>query len=147
MSSALVLLIVNLVATLLLTGAAWFVQTVHYPLLARVGPAQLERYIADESSRTAWSVTLPMLVELVSAVALVFNRPPAVPLWLTLVALPPLAVVWFVTVFVQVPRLAHLAGGLDPETHQSLIASNLLRTASWTIRSLLLVAMLGLVLR
>lgn len=147
MTSALVLLIANLVATLFLTGVTWFLQVVHYPLLARVGPERLERYIAGESSRTAWVVTFPMLVELVTAVGLVVNRPPRVPLWLPVAGLLMLAVVWFVTVFVQVPRLAHLAGGFDAEAFHGLIASNWLRTGVWTARAVLLVAMLVLVLR
>ena len=55
------LLVVQVVATLALTGLVWFVQVVHYPLLARVGPSSFAAYEQEHVRRTTW-LAVPLMV-------------------------------------------------------------------------------------
>ena len=74
-------LLLHLAATLFMVGVIWFVQVVHYPLLARVGTSGFEAYEQAHTRRTGWVVAPPMLAELVTAVLLLWVRPAGVQLW------------------------------------------------------------------
>jgi hypothetical protein len=52
-----------------------------------------------------------------------------------------LASVWLVTLFVQVPAHRRLGHGFEAEVHRRLVTSNWLRTAAWTARGALALAM------
>jgi hypothetical protein len=66
------LLIFHGAATLYMTGVIWFVQIVHYPLFSRVGQPGFSEYAREHVRRTGRVVAGPMLVELASAVAVVW---------------------------------------------------------------------------
>ena len=139
------LLLVHAAATLAMTGIIWFVQVVHYPLLARVGPASLPAYAAAHARRTTWVVAPPMLAELATALALAWRPPPPVGRALPYAGLALLVAIWSSTVFLQVPRheaLQRPAGSL-PQAHAALVATNWIRTVTWTARSALALTMLA----
>jgi hypothetical protein len=83
-----------------------------------------------------------MLIELGTGALLfwteaeVFRRP------LFVAALILLAVIWLSTFLVQVPLHNALVGGFDPQVHASLVRSNWIRTLAWSVRGLLLFAIL-----
>ena len=56
--------LLHLAVTLFVVGVIWFVQVVHYPLMASVGRAESAAYVQAHTRRTAWVVGPPMLVEL-----------------------------------------------------------------------------------
>ena len=62
-------------ATGVMTGLIWFVQVVHYPLLARVGAASFVEYERAHVRRTTWVVAPAMLVEAATAIVLPFVSP------------------------------------------------------------------------
>ena len=64
---------IHAAATLYMTGLIWFVQVVHYPLMARVGGGGFAAYEAAHTNRTAWVVGPAMLAEAGTAVALVVD--------------------------------------------------------------------------
>src|SRR3954466_7214959 len=64
-------LLTCLASTLFMTGLIWFVQVVHYPLFAEVDPARFRRYHAAHTRATTRAVLIPMILELLSSVALV----------------------------------------------------------------------------
>jgi hypothetical protein len=80
-----------------------------------------------------------MLLELVTAVALVAWPPAGISARLLHVGLALLAVVWASTWLLQVPCHTRLAGGFDAAVHRRLVASNWIRTVGWTARTVLLV--------
>ncbi len=137
------LLLVHLGATLFMTGLIWFVQLVHYPLFAGVGTQGWVTFAASHTRRTRWVVGPPMLVEAAASLLLVVRRPAAVPAAWAWIALGLLAVVWLSTAFVQVPRHRLLADGYDPATVRALVATNWLRTAAWSARAALTLAMVA----
>ena len=127
-----------------MTGVIWFVQIVHYPLFGMVGPKGFVAYSEAHSRRTGYVVGPPMLIEAATAVALLLYRPPEVPVALVWVGAILLAVVWTSTALLQVPRHRQFVSGFDDRAHRALVATNWVRTLAWTLRGILVIAMLAL---
>ncbi|NNF57532.1 MAG: hypothetical protein HKN04_04755 [Rhodothermaceae bacterium] len=123
------------VATLAMFGAIWIVQLVHYPLFSGVGEAGWTAYEGQHQTRITWIVGPLMVVELVTAVWLVFERPPFVPTWMALLGVLLVGVIWLSTAFVQVPLHNTLSQGFDATAHQRLVATNWIRTVAWSLRA------------
>ena len=122
----------HLFATLSMTGIIWFVQIVHYPMLARlphVDFAELEREHCD---RTGFVVAPPMLVEAFTLVWLILRGFDS-PLFLFTAAL--LGVVWVSTFTLQVPAHRALLQGWNEAAYRRLVLTNWIRTAGWTLRA------------
>ena len=131
------LLLVHAAATLTMVGIIWFVQVVHYPLFAAVGPDGFVAYEARHTQLTAWVVGPPMAVEGVTALLLVAARPDGVPIALALASLALLGVVTASTVSFQVPIHGRLSQRWDPGDAQRLVQTNWIRTIGWTARGVL----------
>ena len=125
----------HLFATLTMFGVIWMVQIVHYPLFAGVGDAGWGEYEARHQSRITLIVGPAMLLELATAVWLVFDRPPAFPAWAVLAGVLLVGVIWASTAFVQVPLHNALGGAFDASAHARLVATNWVRTLAWTVRA------------
>jgi hypothetical protein len=130
--SATLLVTAHLASTLVLVGIIWTVQVVHYPLMARVGEDRFIAYEAAHAPRMAAVVVLPWTVQGVTTAMLLLARPTGVPAALVAAAAVAAAVPVLVTVVASVPAHARLAGGFDPDVHRRLVATNWIRTASWT---------------
>ena len=120
-----------------MVGLIWFVQIVHYPLFDRVGSESFTAYSEAHSRLTTLVVGPVMLVELGTAVLLVFFHPPQIPaaaLWL---GLGLVAVIWLSTALLQVPRHEALGLGFEAVTHQGLVTTNWVRTVAWSVRGVL----------
>lgn len=138
------LVLFHLSATLLMVGVIWFVQVVHYPLMAYVGRSESTVYEQAHTRRTAWVVGPPMLIELVTGVGLLWVRPAGVSLMQALLGAILLAVVWFSTQVLQVPCHDRLSEAFDSDVHRRLVSSNWLRTVAWSLRGLLVVWMVSM---
>ncbi len=124
-------------STLYMTGLIWFVQVVHYPLTAAVGPGALPTYQAQHMSRTTWVVGPPMLVEALTCAWLVIAPPQGVPRWMTWAGLALLAAVWLSTVALQVPAHQRLLAEGTTAAVPQLVSTNWIRTIAWTARGVL----------
>ena len=133
---------VHLAATLLMTGLIWFVQVVHYPLFAKVG-AGFSVFELEHARRTGWVVGPLMVIELASAGWLLWHPPSGSSRALPLLGLGLLAVIWTSTAFLQVPCHRVLGRGFDAQVHSRLVRSNWIRTAAWTGRSMIAVALVS----
>jgi hypothetical protein len=60
-------LLIHALVTWFMTGLIWFVQVVHYPLMAAVGSPGFAAYEAAHSRRTTWVVAPVMLAEAATA--------------------------------------------------------------------------------
>ncbi len=127
-------LIVHAAATWFMTGLIWFVQRVHYPLMDGVAEARFVDYERRHMRTTMPVVALAMLIEAVTAVALVIERPGAGWLWVNLALL---VLTWVSTATLQMPAHRRLGGGFDAATHRRLVVSNWGRTAAWSLRAVL----------
>ncbi len=139
-------LLVQVAATLAMVGLIWFVQIVHYPLFARVGPADFSRYEMDHQRLTSRVVVPLMLTELASAFLLIWWRPVGVGNFSIWLGIGLLAAIWLVTFTVQVPQHASLALSYDSDTQQSLVTGNWFRTMAWSARGVLVLWMVSQVI-
>lgn len=126
---------INLASTLYLLGLIWCIQIVHYPLMNRVGGDRFEEFHRLHGLRISFVVVAPMLVELASAVALAVWVPIGVEPELPAIGLFLVVVIWLSTFAIQVPIHRRLALGFDPAAHRRLVDTNWLRTAAWSIRA------------
>ena len=139
-----IVLLLHVAATLFMVGVIWFVQIVHYPLMASIGRAEFTAYEQAHTRRTAWVVGPPMLLELATGLVLLWVRPAGVSLTLPLVGIALLAILWVSTHFIQVPCHERLSRGFDPAVHRRLVSTNWVRTAAWSLRGFLVVWMVTL---
>ncbi len=133
------LLLVHAGATVAMAGLVWFVQLVHYPLFAHVGRDGFARYEAEHTRRTTWLVAPLMLTEAATALVLLVADPSP----LTVAGAVLLGVVWLSTALVQVPLHGRLQRGFDVDAHRRLVRSNAVRTAAWTGRAAIALALLA----
>ncbi len=136
------LLAVHAAATWAMVGVIWFVQLVHYPLLDRAGGTAFATFQRENTRRTAWVVVPPMVVEALTAIALVALPPRGVPRAVAGAGLGLLAAIWLSTFLLQVPRHQRLARGYHPGAHRGLVRTNWLRTLAWSARGLLVLWMI-----
>lgn len=132
-------------ATMYMTGLIWFVQLVHYPLFAEVGRDSFARY---ESLHTRWTTFAvgPMFLEALTLPVLFLYAPAAEFALLAWIAVALVAVNIASTAFFQVPQHSKLVQGFDADAHRFLVRSNWIRTAAWSLRSAILLGMMGLLL-
>lgn len=136
-------LLLQLAATLAMVGLIWFVQIVHYPLLAQVGRDHFRRYEMDHQRLTSWVVAPLMLTELATACLLIWYRPVGVGSFEVWMGLGLLASIWIMTYTVQVPQHASLVVSYDAGVQQRLVLGNWYRTFAWTARGVLVLWMVG----
>ncbi len=129
------ILAVHLAATGLMAGVIWFVQMVHYPLLAAVPASDFVAYERSHVARTGRLVGPLMLLEAASAAMLLAETPVGVPAWMPWAGGGLLAVIWISTFAVQVPLHRRLETGREEAAIARLVASNWVRTVGWTARA------------
>ncbi len=137
------LLLIHAAATLALAGLIWFVQIVHYPLFDLASERHFERFAAEHQRRTSLVVVPLMITEAGSALALLAVPPAGMGRGLPWLGALLLAVIWLSTALLQVPLHRRLSGGRDPSAIRRLVAGNWLRTASWSARAWLALALLA----
>ena len=131
------ILLVHVAATFYMVGLVWFVQRVHYPLFAGVGPEVFASYQAAHLARTGPVVGPAMLLEGATGMVLVALPPPGVPIALPWIGLGLLLAIWMSTWMLQVPRHRELVAGFDTSAHRRLVATNWIRTTAWSMRGVL----------
>ncbi len=132
------LLLIHAMSTLFMTGLIWFVQLVHYPLMNRVDRGRFADFEKAHQQRTGFIVAPMMLIELITALLLLWLQPDA----FTTIGMVLLAVIWLSTALLQVPAHRRLEQGFDAAAHERLVQTNWLRTVAWSLRSLIALAML-----
>lgn len=140
-------LLVHAAATLFLTGLIWTVQIVHYPLFAQVGDADFPAYERAHVERISWIAGPSMAVEAVSALALAALLPSGPGRRWAVLGLLLLTVIWLSTALLQVPLHNLLARGLDREAVARLVQTNWIRTAAWSARAVVSLALLRYAMR
>jgi len=136
------LLLIHAAATLFMFGVIAVIQIVHYPLFALVGNGGFTLYQQSHMRLITIVVVPPMLIELLTAVLLVWWAPPEVTGWQVGIGLVLVALIWASTALVQAPVHQQLTDGFRERLHQRLVQTNWLRTIAWAARSVLVLAML-----
>ena len=125
-----------------MVGIIWFVQIVHYPLLAKVGEAQFVQYSQLHQKWTTLVVGPPMLLEALSAVWLIREPPAGASATYLWVGVALLFVNWISTALLQIPLHHRLEQGYNPQAIRHLVLTNWVRTLAWTARGGLALALL-----
>jgi hypothetical protein len=146
LSSSLVIGLVHLAATAFMTGVIWYVQVVHYPLMAGWPHDQFAAWEALHRGRTSAIVMPAMLIEAVTLLGLFGQARRGVPRWLLGISALLLAGVWTSTLFLQIPCHDLLSRGWDDRVHARLVETNWLRTALWSGRLALAVVIVPMLL-
>jgi hypothetical protein len=134
-------LLANTSATLIMVGLIWFVQRVHYPLLAKFEVGQQGEVGNEHQRRTSQVVALPMLIEGVSTLVLLVARPDQVTWWLPWIGAILLAISLGSTVLLSVPLHQKMVDKPSAEIGVKLVATNWPRTMSWTLRGVVCLVM------
>ena len=142
-----IILLANFAATAVMMGVIWFVQWVHYPLLATVSVDRAVETAVNHQRRTGQVLAIPMAAEGVTTLWLLTSRPDAVSLVLPWLGAVLLAVALGSTVFVSVPLHAKMATNPTADVGRRLVVTNLPRTIAWSARVVVCAAMLLQVVR
>ena len=142
-----IILLANFVATAVMTGVIWFVQWVHYPLLANVTVDRAIKTAVDHQRRTGQVLAIPMAAEGVTTLWLLTSRPDAVSLILPWLSAVLLAVALGSTVFLSVPLHAKMATNPTADVGRRLVVTNWPRTIAWSARAVVCAVMLLQVVR
>ena len=134
-------LLANTAASLIMVGLIWFVQRVHYPLLAKFDVGQQREVGNEHQRRTSQVVALPMLIEGVSTLVLLVDRPEQVTLVLPWLGAFLLAISLGSTVFLSVPLHQKMVDQPSADIGVKLVATNWPRTMSWTLRGVVCLVM------
>ena len=130
-------LIVHVATSLFMCGLCWFVQVVHYPLFLTIRDEDFPAY-EKKNFVTAYLTVPVMTVEMLTGLYLVYQHPELL-YWLNTVFL---MVIALSTAILQVPYHLRLMRVEDRALIKKLIATNWIRTISWTIRMVLLCLLL-----
>ena len=132
--------VANAASAWVMTGLIWFVQVVHYPLLAVVPVESARGTAVQHQARTARVVMLPMAVEGVTTLWLMFDRPDEVSVWLAWAGGVCVAVALASTVLLSVPRHTRMANEPDVTVGRELVLTNWPRTVAWTAHGIICAA-------
>ena len=127
------LLLLHMAVTWALVGLIWTIQLVQYPAFALVGGTEFAAFHEHHSGRITWIVGPLMACELLSGLALLWDRPSGLSVTLLGTGLLLIAVNWAWTAFVAVPLHRRL-GGRVLQAQSKLVATNWVRTAAWSAR-------------
>lgn len=128
------LLFAHLISTTYMTGLIWFVQIVHYPLFREIGRETFVTYEKCNQNLTTFVVGPPMIVEILSTLALLWLKPDSVDSRLLWAGFMLLMATTCTTAFVSVPLHERLSAGFDAVAHWRLVQTNWIRTVAWTGR-------------
>ena len=132
------ILLLNLVSTFFMTGIAWFVQIVHYPLFKLCANENFPYYSQLHSKYSGYVVTVPMLIEFVTSAMLLVWYPSNISFYYFVAGYILVLIIWLSTFLLQVPAHGLLSKGYSPEIIDYLVKTNWIRTIAWSLRTFLL---------
>jgi hypothetical protein len=138
MLSSFNLLVAHALVTAMLTGIIWFVQIAHYPLFPLAGGHNFPLYQRTHERGITRVVVPFMVIELLTAIILLFRLPAGVSRSLFYLTLALLVIIWLSTFLLQLPQHRRLESGFDINAWQILCRSNWVRTITWSLRTWIL---------
>lgn len=129
--------ILQIASTLFLTGVIWVIQIVQYPFFAYSSAESFTKYHDDYRFWITPVVAPAMIVELLTAILLLFYPPENIDIKFVWLGLVLVLIIWASTFFLQVPLHEKLTQGYNSQTLAALINTNWIRTACWSLRGAL----------
>ncbi len=138
----LTLVVLHGAATWFLVGLIWTIQLIHYPSFAAIDPGRYSSFQQTHMVGMGRLIAAPWLVEGLTVLGLFVFAPTG---WMRLLAtaggLLELLVIG-VTIRSSIPAHEALSAGFSDDAHKRLLRSNWMRTAAWTSRGLIAIAVL-----
>ncbi len=131
---------VHAAATLFMVGLMWVIQVVHYPLFAEVGAEAYPAYQSRHIDRIGALLVVPWGLEGLSIAALLVLAKERTMRLLAFAGAALMGLILLVTMIWAAPVHGELLDGFDPDQHDLLMRSNLVRTLLWTARGAVAVA-------
>jgi hypothetical protein len=138
-------LVAGTAAAWIMVGVIWFVQIVHYPLLA-VLRHDVSATSVEHRWRTTVVVAVPMAIQGISSLVLVMAAPTGVWAGWPWLGGALLAVALVVTATVSVPLHVRMTDTGDLTAARRLVTTNWWRTAAWTGHAVVMTVMAAQVL-
>ena len=138
---------INIASTWFMVGLIWFVQIVHYALSPYVDTQDYTTYHENHKILITPVVGIVMIVELVTAGILIFQIPKGIPNWTAIVGIILLGVIWFSTLFLQIPYHNKLSSKFDENVLMMLVNTNWIRTICWSLRGVIVLIMLDILMK
>ena len=132
---------VHAAATMAMVGLIWTVQVVHYPLFESVGAEAYPQYQSRHIDRIGAVLVVPWGLEGLSIVALLVLARDRTMRMLAVAGAALMGLILLVTMIWAAPVHGELLDGFDSDQHDTLMASNLVRTLLWTARGGVAMAM------
>lgn len=132
------ILLLHTAATWALAGLIWTVQMVIYPLFSEIGTDAFRNYHVRYTKRIGFVVG-PLMFAEVGTASLLFYMGERSPWFLA--SLVPLVLIWLSTWRLQIPLHLKLEQGFDKAAQENLVRGNWLRTASWSLRGICMLAL------
>ncbi len=136
--------LVHAAATLYMVGVIWIVQVLVYPSMGSVGADGYAAYHNLHTSRISPIVAPAMIIELLTAIYLVFAPLDEIDYRYLWFGLALVLIIWLSTFLLQVPLHEKLAAGFSADVQQRLVLTNWTRTIAWTLRGALVLWMIWL---
>lgn len=137
------ILLTHVASTLFMTGVIWVTQMTQYPSFLWFKEEGFARKHDKYRSRMAFVATLPMTLEALSGLFLLIFPPAYIGGPENWTAFSLIAVIWISMFLVHVPLHSKLSRGFDAGAVRTLVATNWVRTAAWTLRSILVIRWLS----
>lgn len=139
-----IIFFINTFTTFYMLGIIWFVQVVHYPLFSFASKESFPEFARQHSRFATYVVVGPMIVELFTSFLLIFKSSSELK-YLFVAGFFLVLFIWVSTFILQVPQHKKLGNGYDENSHRVLVTSNWIRTACWSLRSLLNLYLINLI--
>jgi hypothetical protein len=141
--------VINLAATLLLTGLVWTVQLMSNVILTFSSYDDFSNYpiIYMTNYPVIYIIlflilTLPLMgIEGITAIGLAFSPPEKLSRFVVWIGLALVAIGWLITFYLYIPRQGVLIDGFYQEAFEALVSAGWWRTLAWTARSVLVLWM------
>jgi hypothetical protein len=128
-------------------GASIIDQHVIYPTFPVIGENEFVAYRAVFGPRIILFLVLPLILQSVFSILLLWLRPKAIPLWTVWLALACQLVRWGSTVVIQLPIQAQLDRGKNLELISTLMHASWIRTLANVAGAAIMIWMMFAVLR
>ena len=131
--------ILHLAVTWYLVGLIWVVQRIVYPAMEYVDPAPDRAVVAERQHCDRMSLVVgPMMLAEGALSSWLLLDGISTGRWvLPAVGVVLLMVIWLSTAMIQMPLHARMLQGPDPKVQGRLVATNWIRTFSWSLRGLI----------
>lgn len=124
-------ILINTIASLMLTGLIWTIQLVHYPSFVFVAKDNFSDFMSFHMKSITYIVAPLMIIELIASICLVFYSYDT----LSIINIIYVLLIWLSTFLLSIPCHNQLKKNHDHKVINQLIKTNWPRTILWSLKA------------